>query len=222
MSETQPARLDVFSDAICPWCYIGKRQLDGAQAMLAREGLRFAVTWRPFQLNPDMPPEGVARDSYRAAKFGSLARSRELDAQVAEAAGKAGITIRHDLMARTPNTLGAHRLIERAARDGRQDGVVEALFAAYFAEGRDVGDLAVLAEIGAACGIPDAAGYLASDEDRAEVLAGDRAARAAGLSGVPTFALERHVLFSGAVPAETMAEALREAHRILCGPARAA
>ena len=222
MSETQPARLDVFSDAICPWCYIGKRQLDGAQAMLAREGLRFAVTWRPFQLNPDMPPEGVARDGYRAAKFGSLARSRELDAQVAEAAGKAGITIRHDLYGAHAQHARGTPADRRAARDGRQDGVVEALFAAYFAEGRDIGDLAVLAEIGAACGIADAAAILASDEDRAEVLAGDRAARAAGLSGVPTFALERHVLFSGAVPAETMAEALREAHRILCGPARAA
>ena len=223
MSETQPARLDVFSDVICPWCYIGKRQLDGARAMLAPEGLHFAVTWRPFQLNPDMPPEGVARDAYRAAKFGSLVRSRELDAQVADAAEKAGATIRHDRMARTPNTLAAHRLIWRAARgDGRHDAVVEALFAAYFAEGRDIGDPAVLAEIGAACGIADVGAFLASEEGRAEVLAEDRAARAAGLSGVPTFALERHVLFSGAVPAETMAEALREAHRILCGSARAA
>ena len=222
MNETLPPRLDVFSDVICPWCYIGKRQLDGALAILAREGLRFFVVWRPFQLNPEMPPEGVARDAYRAAKFGSLARSRERDAEVAEAAAKAGVTIRHDLMARTPNTLAAHRLIWRAAGDGRQEAVVEALFAAYFAEGRDIGDPAVLAEIGAACGIADAATVLASDTGRAEVLAEDRAARAAGLSGVPTFALERHVLFSGAVPAETMAEALREAHRILCGPARAA
>lgn len=222
MSETQPARLDIFSDAICPWCFIGKRQLDGAQAILAREGLRFAVIWRPFQLNPDMPPGGVARDAYRAAKFGSMTRSRELDAQVAEAAAKVGVTIRHDLMAHTPNTLAAHRLIWRAAQEGRQDALVEAMFAAYFAEGRDIGDLAVLAEIGAACGIADVAAFLASDQGRAEVLAEDRAARAAGLSGVPTFALERHVLFSGAVPAKTMAEALREAHRILCGPARAA
>ena len=221
MSETQ-ARLDVFSDAICPWCYIGKRQLDAARAMLAREGLHFAVTWRPFQLNPDMPPEGVVRDTYRLAKFGSLARSRELDAQVAEAAAKVGLTIRHDRMARTPNTLAAHRLAWRAAQDGRQDAVIEALFAAYFAEGRDIGDRAVLAEIGDACGIADAARFLVSDEGRAEVLSEDAAARGAGLSGVPTFALERHVLFSGAVPAETMAEALREAHRILCGTPAAA
>jgi predicted DsbA family dithiol-disulfide isomerase len=222
MSDSQPAQLDVFSDAICPWCYIGKRQLDGALAALAREGLRFAVTWRPYQLNPDMPLAGVERDKYRAAKFGSLAKSRELDAQVAAAAAQAGVEIRHELMARTPNTLAAHRLVWRAGQAGRQDAVVEALFAAYFGEGRDIGDPDVLTAVGVACGIAGAAEFLAGQAGRADVLAEDAAARAAGLQGVPTFALERHVLFSGAVPAETMAEALREAHRVLRGPRRAA
>jgi predicted DsbA family dithiol-disulfide isomerase len=229
MSQTtpngrRPAQLDIFSDAICPWCYIGKQHLDAALKLTAKRGLRFDVQWHPFQLNPDMPPEGVERAAYRAAKFGSLERSQELDAQVAQAAQQAGITIRHDLMTRTPNTLQAHRLIWFAGRAGRQNAVVDALFRAYFTEGRDIGDPEILADEAAGCGLDRAAAaaFLAGDEGRAEVLGEDRAARGAGLQGVPTFALERHVLFSGAVPADVMAEALEKAHRVLFGPARAA
>lgn len=215
------SRLDVYSDVICPWCYIGKRNMELALAQLATEGLTFTVSWRPFQLNPDMPAAGVVRDDYRRAKFGSLERSRELDDRVAEAAAAAGLPIRHDLMRRTPNTLAAHRLIQFADEQGRQDALVDSLFQAYFVEGRDVGDHQVLTELAVAAGIEErsAAEFLASDRLAIEVQAEDQAVRQAGLSGVPTFVLDRHVLFSGAVPADVFAEALGTAHRSLAARA---
>ncbi len=174
------ARLDVVSDAICPWCYVGKRQLDRALVLLEPERLGFSVHWRAFQLNPDMPMEGVERRSYRLAKFGSLERSAELDAGVAEAGRRVGITFRHDLMVRTPNTLDAHRLIRFAETVAAQDAVVDRLFAAYFTEGRDIGDRAVLADVAAEAGLDRAAvaAMLAGEDQRAEVLAEEQAARA--------------------------------------------
>ncbi|MBX6374610.1 MAG: DsbA family oxidoreductase [Acetobacteraceae bacterium] len=211
-------RLDVVSDAICPWCWIGKRQLDLALAELAaRDGLHFEVRWLPFQLNPGMPPEGVDRQRYRERKFGSLERSRQLDAQVAEAGRAVGLEFRHDRMTRTPNTVEAHRLIYLAEPTGLQGAVVEAIFQAYFHDGRDIGDRATLAAIGAEAGL-DAATLDAFTEGfaaREEVLTEDHALRSAGLSGVPSFVLDRHLLFSGAVPAAQMAAALRHAHRVL-------
>jgi predicted DsbA family dithiol-disulfide isomerase len=213
------AQLDVYSDVICPWCYVGKQHMQAALRVLEADGLHFQVRWRPFQLNPDMPEGGVPREEYRRAKFGSLDRSRQLDAQVAEAGRAAGLEIRHDLMQRTPNTLDAHRLIRWAETEGEgaQNAVVDRLFAAYFAEGKDVGDRATLAALAAEAGLDHAraALFLGSDQFRAEVLAEDRAARKAGLDAVPTFALGRHVLFSGAVPPDVFAEALAKAHRVL-------
>jgi predicted DsbA family dithiol-disulfide isomerase len=200
----QPRRIDVISDAICPWCWIGKRQLDTALTTLRQAGLRFSVHWRPFQLNPDMPAEGVERSAYRAAKFGSLERSRELDAQVAEAGRAVGLDFRHDRMQRTPNTVRAHRLI-RFAEGPLQHALVEALFRAYFHEGQDVGDTAVLAEVAAGVGL-DAAEFLAGQEQEEQVRAEDAYFRRIGISGVPSFALEGRVLFSGAWPADRMAE----------------
>lgn len=213
----EPTRIDVVSDAICPWCWIGKRHLEGALARLADGGERFDVRWRPFQLNPDMPREGVERAAYRAAKFGSLERSRELDAQVAAAGAAAGLGFRFDRQRRTPNTVDAHRLIRRAGEAGpaAQDAVVEALFRAYFAEGRDIGDAEVLAGAAAEAGLEGAAAFLASGEGEAEVREEDAGFRRLGISGVPSFALAGHVLFSGAVPAERMAEAFRRALEVL-------
>jgi predicted DsbA family dithiol-disulfide isomerase len=212
------SRIDIVSDAICPWCWIGKRHLEGALAALADEGERFEVHWRPFQLNPDMPPEGVERAAYRAAKFGSLERSRELDAQVAAAGAAAGLEFRFDRQRRTPNTVDAHRLLRRAGEAGGpalQEAVVEALFRAYFEDGRDIGDRAVLAEVADAAGLDGAAALLATEEGAAEVRAEDAGFRGLGISGVPSFALAGHVLFSGAVPAERMADAFRRALAVL-------
>jgi predicted DsbA family dithiol-disulfide isomerase len=211
------ARLDVISDAICPWCFIGKRQMERALGQVG--DLRFAVAWRPFQLNPDMPAEGVDRAAYRAAKFGSAERSAELDARVAEAGAAVGIAFRFDRMARTPNTVNAHRVIRLAGEAGHQDAVVEALFRAYFLEGMDIGDTDVLAEVASGAGMDGAAvrRHLAGEDGAAEVREEDAAARRAGLSGVPTFALDGHVLFSGAIASDVMAEALTKAHRVLRG-----
>ena len=219
-----PSRIDIVSDAICPWCWVGKRNLEAALALL--EGETFEIHWRPFQLNPDMAPEGVERAAYRAAKFGSETRGRELDAQVAASGRAAGLEFRHDLMLRTPNTIDAHRLIRLAGGMGGtlQNDLMEAVFRGYFQEGKDIGNQAVLAEIAAGISL-DAAkitAYLASGEGAEEVRAEDASFRRGGLSGVPTFALEGHVLFSGAMPPEQMAEGFRRGLAILRERAKAA
>jgi predicted DsbA family dithiol-disulfide isomerase len=210
-------RIDIVSDAICPWCYIGKRQLERALTILAKEGLYFSVHWNPFQLNPDMPKEGSDRKAYRAMKFGSVERVRELDQRVAGAAANVGLEFRQDLMLRTPNTLDAHRLIWLAGQGDMQDAVMEAVFAAYFTEGHDIGDCGVLANCAAKGGMDRAtvAEYLAGEAAAKEVLAADRAAREVGVSGVPSFFLDGYGLYSGARSAETMAEALRRGNRTL-------
>ncbi|WP_170979157.1 DsbA family oxidoreductase [Roseomonas sp. HF4] len=218
--DTAPAtagRLEIVSDTICPWCWIGKAHLDGALALLREEGLTFEIGWLPFQLNPDMPAGGVDRRDYRTQKFGSWERSVELDAQVAEAGRAAGVAFRHDLMLRTPNTVEAHRLIRLAGDAGVQHDVAERLFRAYFQEGKDIGDPAVLAEQGAAAGMPaDAlAAFTAGEAAREEVVGESLALARAGISGVPSFLLDRHLLFSGAMPAERMAEGFRRAVAIL-------
>ncbi|WP_431301744.1 DsbA family oxidoreductase [Sediminicoccus sp. BL-A-41-H5] len=196
----QPRRIDVISDAICPWCWIGKRQMERALALLDQP---FSIHWRPYQLNPDMPVEGVERAAYRAAKFGSVERGRELDANVAEAGRAVGLEFRHDRMLRTPNTIAAHRLIRWAGE--KQNDMVEALFQAYFHDGQDIGDHATLAAIAATLGL-DAAAFLASDEQADEVRAEDAHFRRIGINGVPSFALDGQVMFSGAYPAEHMAQ----------------
>lgn len=211
-------RVDVISDAICPWCWVGKRNLDRALGMLAEDGEGFEIHWRPFQLNPDMPREGVDRAAYRAQKFGSAERSAGADARVAQAGALAGLEFRHDRMLRTPNTLDAHRVIALAgALGGMQHAVVERLFRAYFQEGVDVGDRAELARLAGEVGLDadEVAEFLASPAMEAEVAAEDEGFRHQGLSGVPTFALAGHVLFSGAMAAEDMAEAFRRGLGIL-------
>lgn len=198
----QTRRIDVISDAICPWCWIGKRQLETALAQL---GGGFSVHWRPYQLNPDMPVEGVERAAYRAAKFGSLERSREADARVAEAGRAVGLEFRHDRMLRTPNTIKAHRLIRWAAGP-RQDAMVETLFQAYFHDGEDIGDDTTLSRLAASAGLENASEFLASGAEEAEVRAEDAQFRRIGISGVPSFALDGRVMFSGAWPAERMVD----------------
>lgn len=218
MDQAKPVgRIDVISDAICPWCYIGKRHLESALAILGRQGLHFTVAWHPFQLNPDMPREGVERAQYRIAKFGSAERSRQLDERITETACTVGLEFHLDRLTRTPNTLEAHRLIRLAGQKGVQDGVVEALFEGYFCDGADIGNAEVLTRLGVEGGLErdDVTAMLASDVGLKEVTAADRMARNAGIQGVPSFALQGHVLFSGAVPAEEMAQAFRRAWEIL-------
>ncbi|MEA2738125.1 MAG: hypothetical protein QOH05_1432 [Acetobacteraceae bacterium] len=219
LPETAAAgtRIDIVSDAICPWCYVGKRQLERALATLAAEGLTFDVHWNPFQLNPDMPKEGRDRASYRALKFGSAEKSAALDQRITEAAAAVGLAFRTDLMTRTPNTIDAHRLIWFAGQHGDQDAAMEAVFKAYFIDGRDIGDHAVLADCAVQAGLrrQDVVEFLAGDLADKEMRAADQAARQAGVSGVPSFFLDGYSLFSGAMPADTIADALRRGRGIL-------
>lgn len=212
--------LDIVSDTICPWCYVGKRRLEAALPELVADGLAFDIAWRPFQLNPDMPAQGVERRAYRIAKFGSWDKSEALDARVGEAFAAEGLAFRSDLMLTTPNTLASHVLIRLAHRVGGaalQDRVVEALFAAYFSQGEDVGDPAVLTRIAVDAGIAreHAAAALADPDSRAAVAAEEARARGQGLDGVPSFFLDGYFLFSGAHPAAFMAQSLRRACSIL-------
>lgn len=203
------ARITVISDVICPWCYIGKTHLEAALASLP-EALEVRVDWRPFELNPDMPVGGMSRRDYRSAKFGSWERSRQLDAQVEAAARQGGIEIHHEGMTRTPNTFAAHRLIWWAGRQGVQPAVVDALFRAYFVEGRDIGQSEVLVDVASRAGLAseEVAAFLAGEEGVTEV--GDELAkiRRLGVSGVPTFVFaDRHAL-SGARPPAVIRDAI--------------
>lgn len=204
--------IEVISDAICPWCWVAKRRLDRVIAALAPD-IKVSVAWRPFELNPEMPKAGVDRRGYRSAKFGSWQHSQSLDAQVAAAGRSDGLVFNHAKMERTPNTIDAHRLIRLAGQQGKQDDVVEELFAAYFNEGRDVGDPTVLADVGASAGLDRARilAMLASDEGQAEVRSELRRAVNLGVSGVPTVLVDGIPLFSGAIRAGLMEAELREA-----------
>lgn len=214
---TVGTRIDIVSDAICPWCYIGKRQLERALAMLAKEGLAFSIHWNPFQLNPDMPREGRDRAAYRAWKFGSAEKSAALDVRITEAAAGVGLAFRTDLMLRTPNTIDAHRLIWFAGQHGVQDAAMEAVFKAYFIQGADIGDHAELTACAVEAGLDgdQVTAFLAGDLADKEMRAADQAAREAGVSGVPSFFLDGYGLFSGAMPAETIADALRRGQKLL-------
>jgi predicted DsbA family dithiol-disulfide isomerase len=208
--------IDVISDAICPWCWVGKRRLDRALAALSPE-ISATVTWRPFELNPGMPEHGLDRREYRSRKFGSWERSQALDAQVAATAKADGLDFRHDRIGRTPNTINAHRLIWLAGREGKQDAVVEGLFSAYFQEGRDIGATDVLVEVGSTAGLDRAriSAMLASEEGLNEVAVElDRAGRLQ-VSGVPTVVVNGQPLFSGAIRSELIEAHLRQAARHL-------
>jgi predicted DsbA family dithiol-disulfide isomerase len=216
-APTPAGRLEIVSDVICPWCWIGRAHLDRALEILAQEGMTFDIGWLPYQLNPDMPAGGVDRARYRAQKFGSVERGAELDAQVADAGRVAGLAFRHDLMKRTPNTIEAHRLIRLAAPSGLQHALVGRIFRAYFQHGEDVGEVTVLARLAAEEGLPQEtiATFTAGRAAREEVVTESLGLAQAGINGVPSFVLDRHLLFSGAMPGQRMADAFREAVTIL-------
>ena len=199
-------KVEVVSDVICPWCYIGKRRFEKALALLDGQA-EVELRWLPFQLNPDMPRQGMARAAYRSRKFGSIERGRSLDARVAAEGRGEGIDFAFERIERTPNTLAAHQLIEIAQQEGRGGAVVDALFGAYFEQARDVGDAQVLAEIAARCGVGGWPG--AADEKRVAAL--EASMRGLGISAVPTFIFERRLGVSGAHPPDALAAAMREA-----------
>ncbi len=195
-------RLDVFSDPICPWCYIGKANLD--RALEAHAGHPFEIEWHPFQLNPDMPAEGADRRSYLEAKFGGKQNAVAVYARVAEAAAAAGVAINFEAMSRVPNTLDAHRMIHWAGLEGRQTAMVSALFRAYFRDGKDIGDKATLATLASDAGMDPslAARLLATEADRADLAARDAHARQRGVNAVPTFVIANQYVLSGAQSVE--------------------
>ena len=207
-TQRRSIAIDIVSDAVCPWCYIGKRNLEAALADLP--DLDVDVRWRPYQLDPTIPAEGLDRRAYMQRKFGS--RIDEIHQRLKQAGDAAGLDFAFEAIERSPNTLDAHRLIRYADRDGKQDAVVEALFQAYFTQGMNIGDPAALVAIAAAAGLDGAAvaAYLASDEDLETIQAEDAFARQIGIQGVPCFIIERKYAISGAQPPEAFIEAFEK------------
>ena len=189
----------IVSDTICPWCYIGKRRFERAQAGRPTD---LAVEWRPFQLNPDMPAEGVDRMRYLVAKFGSEERVAEIFAAIEQAGEAEGIEFVFERIARTPNTVDSHRLIDYAGARDAQDGVVESLFRRYFEQGEDIGDRGVLTAAGVDGGLDEdeLRRYLDGDDGVEDVRKESEAAGRAGISGVPCFIFEGRYAVSGAQP----------------------
>jgi predicted DsbA family dithiol-disulfide isomerase len=210
--------VDIVSDVVCPWCYIGKRKLESALAELeTREpGLSIIRRWHPFQLNPDLPAEGIARAAYLEAKFGGKARAGEIYARVRAAGADVGIPFNFDRIDRQPNTLEAHRLVAWAQQRGdapATDALVEHLFRAYFIDGRLLTDAEQLIAIARDAGFPEAEvrAMLASPAGRSDVEAEDREARAVGISGVPFFIFNGKTAVSGAHEPATLLEAIAAA-----------
>ena len=211
-------RLDIFSDPVCPWCIVGKAHLDAALA--THPGHPFTIQWHPFQLNPDMPPEGRDKRAHLSAKFGSVAKIEALQDHLRSVARQAGLDLNPDIPQRTPNTLNAHRLIHWAGIEGVQNAVVSALFDAYWALGHDIGDMGVLADIAAQCGMDRAATLrlLQSDADRDDILARDMDARRKGVNSVPTFLIAQTYVVSGAQPPEVWADVIAELQSKVLAP----
>jgi predicted DsbA family dithiol-disulfide isomerase len=195
--------IDIVADIACPWCFVGKRRLE--RALAQRPEIIATRSWRAFQLNPDLPREGISRALYLAAKLGAGRPANRFGA-IAAAGRAEGIDFAFDRIRRTPNTLLAHRLIRLAAGEGKADTVVEALFRAYFSDGADIGDSATLAQIAGQNGIDRrrAAAYLDSDAGTAEVLAEEERARRLGIRAVPCFIIERGYAISGAQEPEML------------------
>lgn len=202
--------LDIFSDPICPWCYIGKAYLD--RALEQAQDHPFQVRWHPFQLNPEMPRQGMDRAEYLEAKFGSKDAVAKAYMPVMEHAEKAGITLNLSAITRTPNTLNAHRLIFWAEIEERQSFVVQRLFEAYFRDGRDISDPEVLADIADGVGMDAALIHrlLASEADIRETVDRDAAARGMGVTSVPTFVVAGKHAVPGAQQPDLWAKVIEE------------
>jgi predicted DsbA family dithiol-disulfide isomerase len=202
--------VDVISDVICPWCFIGKRRLEKAIAVHQHD---VRVRWLPFQLNPTMPKEGISRKEYRTRKFGSWERSLELDAKVVAVGEEEGIQFAFDRIERTPNTLDAHRLIWLADKDGVQGAVVEALFLAYFTDGRDIGNRQTLLDVVAEAGLNrhQAESVLDSNDGQEAIKEAGEQAQRFRVEGVPFFIIDGKITLSGAQQAVAFLEAFRQA-----------
>ncbi len=209
----QELTIEIYSDVVCPWCYIGKRRLERALTHMSE--VRARVLWRPFQLNPTMPQAGMDRTTYLEGKFGSLDAFRPMEEQMLAAGAAEDIPFALEKVVRTPNTFLAHRLIWYAEPQGRQDALVESLFRGYFVEGEDIGAVPVLVKLAQRAGVDVQAAerFLAGDEGAAEVRAEETAGHRLGIRGVPYFVLNRAYGMSGAQPVEVFLSAIENVRR---------
>ncbi|TDQ81486.1 putative DsbA family dithiol-disulfide isomerase [Dongia mobilis] len=196
--------LEIFADTVCPWCYIGKRRL--MRALSARPQPGLSLRWRAFQLNPGMPMSGIDRQQYMQAKFGSLDRAQRVFDNVARVGQQEGIAFRFDLVKRTPNTLRSHRLVQAAARLGRDGLMLDRLFAAYFTEGVDIGDADALIRLAGDVGLPDDVAHAAVDglPEIDTALNEDFQSRRLGITGVPYLIFNGRFGLSGAQEPEVL------------------
>jgi predicted DsbA family dithiol-disulfide isomerase len=203
-------QVEVYSDVVCPWCFVGRKRLARAVELLG-DRHQLEVTWKPFQLNSWIPPEGMDRAEYRKAKFGSAERSSSMDGRLQAIGQEEGIALNFDKIKRTPNTFDAHRLIWLGEQQGRQIEVVDALFRAYFQDGKDVGDHAVLVDLAAEAGLdPDEARrFLDSQDAVSEVDEEESVGRSLGIDGVPFFLFAGKYGVSGAQSPETFTGVVR-------------
>jgi predicted DsbA family dithiol-disulfide isomerase len=210
MSTLKPVQIDIVSDVVCPWCYIGKRRIENALALVP--DVPVEVNWRPFFLNPWVPREGISRDEYLTAKFGSVENYRGISGRVVAAAGEEGLLYRPELVKRQPNTIDCHRLIHWAEANGKSADMKQRLMELYFRDGGDLTDIDVLAQAAADCGLDadDVRRRLATGEDVELVSGQAQEAADKGISGVPTYVFARKYAVSGAQPPDQLARAIRQ------------
>src|SRR3984885_1875857 len=210
MSTLKPVRIDIVSDVVCPWCYIGKRRIENALALAP--DVPVEIHWRPFFLNPWVPREGISRDDYLTKKFGSVEAYKGIAGRVVAAAGEDGLLYRPDLVKRQPNTTDCHRLIHWAEAQGKSAEMKQRLVELYFRDGGDLTDIDVLVQAAADCGLDtdDVRRRLATDEDVALISTQAQEAADKGISSVPTYVFAGKYAVSGAQPAEQLARAIRE------------
>jgi predicted DsbA family dithiol-disulfide isomerase len=210
MSSTKPLKIDIVSDVVCPWCYIGKRRIENALALVP--AVPVEVHWRPFFLNPWVPREGISREEYLTTKFGSPEAYQGIAGRVVAAANEEGLVYRPELVKRQPNTIDCHRLIHWAEAQGKAAEMKQRLMELYFRDGGDLTDIDVLVQAAADVGVDaeEVRRRLATDEDVALVSARAQEASDKGISGVPTFVFAQKYAVSGAQPAEQLARAIRQ------------
>ena len=210
MSTLKPLVIDIVSDVVCPWCYIGKRRIENALALVPDVPVQ--VNWRPFFLNSWVPREGISREEYLTAKFGSVDAYKGIAGRVVAAANEEGLVYRPDLVKRQPNTTDCHRLIHWAEAEGNAAEMKQRLMELYFRDGGDLTDREVLVQAAADCGLDadEVRARLATDEDTALVSGQAQEASDKGISGVPTYVFVQKYAVSGAQPPELLARAVRQ------------
>ena len=209
------AKIDIISDPICPWCYIGKTRLD--RALELNPTHNFIIEWHPFQLNPTMPKDGMDRREYLEAKFGGQKEAIEVYSNIDKTATETGLSLNFRGIKRTPNTIDAHRLIHWAGIDGRQNSIIDRLFKAYFQEGRDISEHSVLTRIASAAGMDQdvVRNLLKSDADKEDIKARDTDARKRGIQGVPAFVVANEYVIQGAQTIDIWDNIIKEIQEVI-------